>query len=155
MTDEESSEKDCTWINEALSKMLESEKKSSYKELIQAMIDSPSYSGKYGLYILFMESGTNEIEIENLKNRLEHIYCEDKTLDEYIDSIVMFNPKFNSVELTTSSRQDMRNDYSCSISVDNPEHNKDMDVWFKNVHASEKKLKEYLKVILTEAKKIR
>ena len=41
------------------------------------------------------------------------------------------------------------------ISVDKPNHGENDDVWFKNVGASEKNVKDYLKIILTEAKKLK
>lgn len=143
------------WANDRLKAYLEDSKYNNYHSLIYMVLNSDSKSAKYNLITLLMELGTSQIEVENLQKRLENLYCQDKSLENYINDIVQFNPKLNSIDITTASRQDIKDDFSLYLQVDKAKYSDNMDEYFADAKEKMKKIKDYLRIILTESKNLK
>lgn len=143
------------WANDSLKAYLENSKYRDYNKLIDMVLNSDSKSVKYNLITLLMELGTNELEIENLQNRLKNIYCQDKSLEDYINDIVQFNPKLNSIDITTASRRDIKDNNSLYLQVDKAKYSNNVDEYFTDAKEKMEKIKDYLRIILTESKNLK
>jgi len=146
---------DQKFINNTLQKYLDDPKYKSYDDLISLVLNSKSSAAKYNLFTLFMKIRTEEFTVENLQNRLENIYCEDKSLEDYIKDIVQFNPKLNSIEITTKSRQDIKDENSLYLHIDKAKYSDNMDEYFADADKKIKRIENYLRIILTESKNLK
>lgn len=143
------------WIDERLASYLNNKEYDRYKNLIRAVMRSDSIAAKYNLMTLFLEHGTRKIHIENLQERLKNLYCKDESLENYIHSIVNFNPKLNSIEISTKSGRDMKEDCSMYFVVDKAKYSDNMDEYFDDADKKMQRIKDYLRIILTESKNLK
>lgn len=144
---------DLKWFNDRLKFQLEQKENLSYKRLIEAAIKSDDIEVKCDLHILLMEHGTQKFVEENLRKAITEFYCADKDLDSYLDKIIFYNPKFNSISVSASHRQDMAQDSSLSIDVPVSYH-ENVDIQFEYANKQISNIKEVLKMILVESKTI-
>lgn len=108
------------FVTDSLNEYLEKEEKESYhicgKDLIKFIINSDNLSAKYNLLTMLMNSYTLRLENKTLVNRLFNFYHSHTDLKKYVDDLVYYNPKFNSIEFQAHHGRDMKNDYTKTVS---------------------------------------
>ena len=76
-------------------------------------------------------------------------------IENYLNKIVQFNPKLGYVSLEAGeSGRDEQNECSCSFNIP-IDYNENMDEYFKSAKEVEDRLKKVLRIVLTDAKKMR
>jgi hypothetical protein len=145
--------KQIEFINNILVKYLEHKYYKNYDALIEATIKSDDLGAKYNLWTLFMNNSHAKREAEQLVNRLSSIYCDDKNIEKYLDSIIWFNPKLGYVEITAKSKQDSRNDGNLGIKIA-VKHDADTDKYFAKADSIIETVKEVLRMILLESRTV-
>jgi hypothetical protein len=144
------------WIDQYLSDI---EKNYHYTEeeikLIKAVRTSNfSNHDKMTFGLLLMNYGTEQLRVRNLEDRLQLSY-KGEGVEDYLNKIVQFNPKLRYVSLEAGeSGRDEKDDCSCSFNVP-IEYDENMEKYFQNAKEVEDKLKQVLRIVLVDAKKMR
>ena len=126
------------------------------KDVIHAIRTSKDIYSDQKIYfgVMLMDYGTEKIRVQNLQKRLALSY-QGKDIEEYLDNIVRFNPKLGYVSVEAGeSRRDENNDYSCHFTLP-VEYDEDTESYFKSAKEIRDKLKQVLRIILVDAKKMR
>jgi hypothetical protein len=108
------------FVNERLQYYLDSKeyRYTQCNSLIAAIIkDDSNIKAKYDLYCLLMNTGTDQLVINNLTSRLESIYRSDVNINAYLDHCVRYNPKMGEVTIEAYHRRDMKDDCSKYIRI--------------------------------------
>lgn len=142
------------FINNVLRKYLVSKEYKQYAALIEAVIkDDANTSAKYNLWTLIMNHGTEKLSMENMSTRLANLYCADKNINEYLDSIIFFNPKLNYVEISGKSGKDSKDEYSLYLTFP-VQYDSDVKKHFENADKVINRIKEIMQMILLESRTI-
>ena len=103
---------------------------------------------------LLMNYGTEQLRVQGLQKRLQLSY-KGEGIESYLNKIVQFNPKLGYVSLDAGeSGRDERDDYSCYFKIP-IQYSEDVDEYFKNAKEVEDRLKQVLRIVLVDAKKMR
>ena len=104
--------------------------------------------------LMLMNYGTEQLRVRNLQDRLQLSY-KGEGLESFLNKIVEFNPKLGYMAINAGeSRMDEKDDYSCYFQIP-VKYNENMDEFFKNAKEIEDKLKQVLRIVLADAKKMR
>lgn len=97
-------------VNERLSYYLDKEEYEDFWELIKTIIkDDAPRKAKYNLLCLLMDRSTQDMVIDNLRDRLRNVYCSDKNIAAYLNKRIGYNPKLGYVYIEAKSQRDMEN----------------------------------------------
>jgi uncharacterized linocin/CFP29 family protein len=132
-------------INDTLSKYLDNEEFSDYKALISLIINNDDIYAKYNLSALLMNQGTAKLVTKQLVNQLHNFYSSDKHIEEYVNSVVGYNPIFGEIYISSKSGRDIDHDFSLNISI--PCSGDDLNREMKTI-------KEVLTMLLIQAKTV-
>lgn len=134
-------------VNEQLSNYLDDKEYEDFWELIKTIIkDGVSRAAKYDLLCLLMDHRTQDMMINNLRDRLRNFYCSDKNIEAYLNEAIQYNPLLGYVSIEPKSRRDMENYNSLYISLP-IKHDKDVDMLMDRA-------REVLTMMLVESKTI-
>lgn len=103
--------------------------------------------------LMLMNYSIEQSRVRSLEDRLQLSY-KGEGIESYLNKIVQFNPKLGYVSLDAGeSGRDEKDDYSCYFKIP-VEYNENMDEYFKTAKEVEDKLKQVLRIILVDAKKM-
>jgi hypothetical protein len=104
--------------------------------------------------LMLINYGIEQLRVRNLEDRLQLSY-KGEGIESYLNKIVQFNPKLGYVSLDAGiSGRDEKDDYSCYFKIP-IQYSEDIDEYFKSAKEVEDKLKQVLRIILVDAKKMR
>lgn len=104
--------------------------------------------------LMLMNYGTEQLRVRNLEDRLQLSY-KGEGIESYLNKIVRFNPKLSYVSIDAGeSGRDERDDYSCSFNIP-IKYNENVEEHFKAAKDVEDRLKQVLRIVLVDAKKMR
>lgn len=144
------------WVDQYLSQF---EKNSFYTEeeikLINAVRTSNfSNHEKMTFGLLLMNYGTEQLRVQGLQKRLQLSY-KGEGIEDYLNKIIRFNPKLGYVSLDAGeSGRDEKDDSSCYFQIP-IEYTENVDEYFQNAKEVEDRLKQVLRIVLVDAKKMR
>ena len=115
--------------------------------------DIPS-NEKMTFGLLLMNYGTEQLRVRGLEDRLQLSY-KGEGIESYLNKIIGFNPKLGYVYLDAGeSGRDEKNECSCYFSIP-IKYNENVDEYFKAAKEVQDRLKRVLRIVLTDAKKMR
>ena len=131
----------------------------SYTEDEVALIDAIQKSEisnrqKITFASLLMNHTLEQLRVRNLQDRLQLSY-KGEGIESYLNKIVRFNPKLSYVSLDAGeSGRDEKDDCSCDFQIP-IKYNENVEEHFKAAKEVEDRLKQILRIVLTDAKKMR
>ncbi len=101
-----------------------------------------------------MNHTLEQLRVRNLQDRLQLSY-KGEGIESYLNKIVRFNPKLSYVSLDAGeSGRDEKDDCSCDFQIP-IKYNENVEEHFKAAKEVEDRLKQILRIVLTDAKKMR